>query len=1647
MKKINNIIYFILVILVIQLFSSINFTNIVKAEENKEFNFLTKVEITDLKNGPLGQEIDKSSNVRIKYNFEIPNIGNVKKGETLTVRLPKQILIKNTINIDIKEEEELVAKATVNTDGSINIEFTEFAANHSDVSGFFYIDTVFNRNNIGNGESEKIEFYLGGETQPVIVEVKFKQDPIPEASISKSGKYDGFKNEITWNIEFNKENISLKSVNIIDDIPLGQEYIEGSATIDNGADISGFSYVSVANDSNKAGTLTYNFQGEINKKHIISFKTKISDSRILMENQGKSINLYNSAILDINGARKESNNASVEVKVNYIEKSGKYVSNENGNKVNRIDWTIKINNNALKLNNLKIEDSIPAGLELINGTFKVNNNVNNGYTYTGNKLTYTFENEINTQQIITYSTNIVDEKVYHSNDTTNFKNTATIVEGVKSTPSASANVGVGSNILRKSALNNYDAANHYLKWKIEVNSNEVKLENPVVTDNIPVGQKYVAGSLKIDGLAPDTNKFNYKVSDNGDTEKTGTITYNFNETINKKYVITFKTEVTESSIYAGNINGKQYSNTAYMKADNILKEVNSKANQNVTSNVIEKKSESYDFVNKEITWKIFVNKNKTKLGAVVVADNIPKGQEYVAGSAKINNAADSNGFKYKSAADGDEEKTGTLTYTFNNEINDIYEITFRTKITDESIFYTNGQKTVKNKAVITGDVIPPNVSTVAEKKIENIVINKSADYKSGNDYIDWKILINSNSTPMGKVDIQDILQEGLTLDTLSVELYNGILNSQNGNIIKGDKVLVNKDNFSYDINTREFIFKFDNEVNSPYILTFRTDIVDKSKQPFTNKANFKGSKTSQTSSTNPTYVEFQSGGGGAIGTRGTININKVDKDSTNKSLKGAKYNLLDKDMRVIATGETDGNGNLTFNRIRFEIPYYVEEITPPEGYVLDSTRHEFTIKSADDIKNISKTLYNNIIKGSIELYKVDDDMKPLKGVKFTLYDSKGDKVISSESNDKGIVTFNDIPYGNYTVKETSPLEGYLKNDTIYSFDIKEDGKTVKAENSVENKIIRGNIKVVKVDEDNNLLANAEITLYDLEGNEIQKDLTDENGQVIFKNIPYGDYEVKETKAPEGYNLSDKVIKVSVNKEETGLVYEAGRITNTKIKANIKINKLDQDNNKIVGAEFTLYDKNDKPITTAVTNGDGIALFEDVIYGDYYIKETKTPEGYIGTNEKYEVSIEENNVEKFLDISNTKIKGNLEITKQDGNENLLSGAEFTVYDKVTENEVAHGVTDKNGLAKFENLVYGNYYYVETKAPEGYVLNSYRHDFTINENGAVLKETVINEQIVGDIKVVKIDEDKNLLANAEITLYDLEDNIVQKAVTDANGLVILVNVPYGEYKVKETIAPEGYNLSKEVLKVSVNKEDTGLVYEAGTITNTKIKANIKINKLDQDNNKIVGAEFTLYDKNEKPITTAVTNTDGIALFENVVYGDYYIKETKTPEGYIGTNEKIEVSVKGNNLVYSYEIENARIKAKIEINKIDENGEPLKGAEFTLLSKDGKEISKAVSNENGVVIFEAVDYGNYAIKETKAPEGYLKEDTEVEVVVDSQKTQVFTFKNIKIKDETANLGKGGLPSTGDAFDSRLLLIVGVLLVLTGSGFIIKRKVKLNK
>ena len=1643
MRKTKKLAITILVLFIVQLFSSYGQGNVVKAEEKNQFRFITSIELTDFNDKPLEEGIDKSSEVRVKFKFDIPNVEDIKEGEVFSVNIPDQLYLISDFDKDITDEDgNLVAVAHFKKGGQIDIEFTEYAGSYSNVSGNFYLDTKFNRNNVGNNESEILQFTFSGEAESIEVEVKFKQDPIPETSISKwSGGYDGSKNEITWYVEFNKENVNVKSVKIIDNIPFGQEYVDGSAMIDNGADISGFTYVASENDSTKSGTLTYTFSEEVNKRYLISFKTRISDTSVLPEEQGEIVKLYNKAILDINGEIKESNEASVDVKTNYIEKYGNYDSNEK-----KINWTIKVNNNALELKDLKVEDVIPAGLELIKDSFKVNSEANSDYNYDeiNKKLDYTFNGTINTQQIITYSTKVVDERIYQSNDSTNFKNTATIVEGLEGKPHSDATVGVWSNILKKSG-GGYDASSHYITWRVEVNNNEVELKNPVITDNIPLGQKYVTGSLKIDGVNPDVNKFQFLEAENGDNEKTGTITYSFNETINKKYVITFETEVIDNSIYAGNINGKQYINTAYMKADNISKEVNSTGYQNVISNVIDKESVEYNYETKEITWKIVVNNNKTKLGQVIVTDIINIGQEYVEGSATINNNADNNGFDYKKADKDDKEKTGTLTYTFEGDITDTYEIIFKTKVTDESIFYTNGQKIVNNKAEITGDVIPPNVYTEASTKIENSVIKKSSNYQWGNDYIDWNVVINSNSISMGKVTIEDELQEGLELDTTSIVLYKQNLSS-NGSLEKGDAVELGEDNVKYNANTRKFIFNFSEQVNSPYLLTFRTNIVDKSKQPFSNKVQFKGEKTSENSTVDNFYVDFQSGGGSAVGTRGSITVIKVDNDAEVK-LKGAKFNLLDKYKNVISTGETDANGSLIFNKIKFDIPYYIEEVEAPEGYLLDENNiYEFFIKSSSDSKNITHTFENSIIKASLELLKVDENENPLSGSEFTVYDLSDKEVVNGTTDENGLVKFENLVYGDYYYVETAAPTGYVLDSTRHNFTINENGAVLKE--TVNNKKIVGNINVVKVDEEDNYLSKAEFTLYDLVGKVVQTAVTNEDGLATFGDIPYGEYEVKETKAPEGYNISNKVLKININGEETGLVYEAGKITDTRIKGSIRITKKDQDGNKVVGAEFTLYNKDNDAIETVESNEDGVALFENIVYGEYYILETKTPEGYIGTSKKLEIDIKENNIEKTFEIENTRIKGSIEISKTDENKNPLRGAEFTLYNKDNES-ISTIKTEEDGIVLFKDLVYGDYYIIETEAPEGYIKDDTKYEFTINENGKVLEKTLVNEKVVGNINVVKVDEEDNLLSNAEFTLYDLEGKVVQTAVTNKNGLATFTDIIYGEYEVKESKAPEGYNISNEALKVSVNGNEKGLVYEAGKITDTQIKGSIKIRKTDQDGNKVVGAEFTLYNKDNEAISTEVTDKYGTALFKDIVYGDYYIKETKTPEGYIRTEEKLEVSIKENGYECLYEVKNTRIKGTIEIKKVDENGNPLKGAEFTLYDKGGNEISKAISDENGIARFETIDYGTYVLKETKSPEGYNKDDTAFELVVDSSNIQKFTFKNYKIKDDNknndGNISNSGnnLPSTGDTFDSRLFVLVGLVFIFFGSGFLLKKKV----
>ncbi|EOR26681.1 Cna B domain-containing protein [Clostridium sartagoforme AAU1] len=140
-----------------------------------------------------------------------------------------------------------------------------------------------------------------------------------------------------------------------------------------------------------------------------------------------------------------------------------------------------------------------------------------------------------------------------------------------------------------------------------------------------------------------------------------------------------------------------------------------------------------------------------------------------------------------------------------------------------------------------------------------------------------------------------------------------------------------------------------------------------------------------------------------------------------------------------------------------------------------------------------------------------------------------------------------------------------------------------------------------------------------------------------------------------------------------------------------------------------------------------------------------------------------------------------------------------------------------------------------------------------------------------------------------------------------------------------------------------------------------------------------------------------------------------------------------------MYDYEVINNKIKGVVIITKTDMKGKLLKGAEFTLYDREGNVISKEVSKEDGLVTFSNIDYGEYIIKETKAPKGYILGNKQLEIKVKSPETQNFTVKNEseKIIDKVLNV----LPNTGNKFDPRAIIIVGVITALGGVYLFLRR------
>ena len=765
-------------------------------------------------------------------------------------------------------------------------------------------------------------------------------------------------------------------------------------------------------------------------------------------------------------------------------------------------------------------------------------------------------------------------------------------------------------------------------------------------------------------------------------------------------------------------------------------------------------------------------------------------------------------------------------------------------------------------------------------------------------------------------------------------------------------------------------------------------------------------------------------------TSGAITIKKVDEK--NKPLKGAEFMLFGPKTYKKTT---DNNGVAEFTGLEAG-KYSIIEKTAPKGYGGYDGTVTVEIKAdgtatVDDLpkgisfagETVTLTWTNTRDKGSISITKTDGN-QPLSGAVFGLYENKDladNDPKTAVTNGQGVAEFNDLSAGTYYLKEITAPNGYVLDETIRPFKIGgNDAWDVKTD--IENSLKQYTLKLTKKGDDGKLLEGVE---FEISGNGItKKSASGQDGVVKFEGLPFGRYTIAETKAPQGYVPAGSINVEVKGDGSNGSVIQVGDVINKRTK--LTVTKFAEDGKtKLPGAEFIIrngegeyvkvdginfFSFTDKDNATKLTTGsDGTFALEYLPLGEYVLEEVKAPDGYLTISDPKNFTIK--NESTAVSVGNTRIKADLKIIKTDENGKLLEGIKFTLKNSaggfVTAREskgkytyTGRGntgtefTTDGCGEIFVSGLLWGTYYLSETNAPKGMVgIKDQIVKVDAENHNKTIELKLENRSEKEKIEFKKTDGAGNGLAGAVFKLKLVEKSgtaysTVEQmyAISDDEGRVSFEDVPYGVYELTEVIAPEGYVRSNKTYYVSIGgavAEGKNIVSVPNPWTNSRTEKEFTVEKVSADGGEpLNGAVFQVLDEGKKPIDGKIITTYGGSGTVTLPLGKYYLKETVAPEGYELNEELIpfEVTTNGRNTVT---VKNTPKTGLLTVKKTDNGGNPLLGAEFKIYAM-GDEARKnpiytLITDSNGKAVKTGIPYGSYVAIESRAPEGYERDDTE--------------------------------------------------------------------
>ncbi len=816
--------------------------------------------------------------------------------------------------------------------------------------------------------------------------------------------------------------------------------------------------------------------------------------------------------------------------------------------------------------------------------------------------------------------------------------------------------------------------------------------------------------------------------------------------------------------------------------------------------------------------------------------------------------------------------------------------------------------------------------------------------------------------------------------------------------------------------------------------------------------------------------------------------------------------------------------------------YRIEEVQAPFGYTLNENYYEVDIDSdtpyqVDGVSAdvIVELIYeNHPVKGKLSIVKRGEVLSGLKedfiyeaenleGAVFAVYaaediytadfqkDEEGNRVLEYASGDlvaelttnaDGEAHLNQLPLGTYRVVETAAPDGYVLNESEQTITFTYvDQKTPVIEQTLtfENDRQKVEISVVKKDAKtktvvegaifglyakNDILAHGEVIA--------EKDallgeaVTGADGTAVFQlDVPFGEYRIRELKAPAGYVASGEAVEVtaSYQGQDVKAVPLVSEFQNEPTTVSVKKTDL-ATGAELSGATLTVLDEDGRVVDTWKSAKGEEHIIERLITGQTYtLKEEFAPYGYLQA-EEIVFTVEDTAEIQKLEMKDEVPTGLLLINKKGeflDNVSLLErlggwmahlfayvtgslrDVTFEVYAfediKAADGEssdyykkdelVAEITTDDTGLARLENLPLGKYYVKEKETVEGYVLDGAVREIDLtyrDQNTAVVTFSTDwqNNRQKAVVTVVKLEKDtdrvlegavfalcaKEDIVNADGKVIMKADAVIEERITDEEGkLVFEADLPIGfSYYVKETVPAPGFATTDEVQEFDFTYEDA----ETGTVSceftfedQPTVFAFTKVSLT--DGKEVEGAKLQVTDEDGTVIEEWVSGKEPHIIKELVAGKTYTLTETMPADGYV-TAESMEFTVEDTGEVQKVEMKDD--VTKVEISKTDIAGEELPGAKLEIRDADGTVVESWIS-EKKPHYMEMLPIGNYTLHEEAAPNGYLlAEDVEFEVK-DTGEIQ----KVVMVDGSEPMLLNA--PKTGD--NSHLLL----WMLLSGSAF----------